>query len=184
MRRGKACLAFLARLPSLVRKSWKKNKKGCSAGHTVSCITCLRQGTLRGDREALATVTGIVDGTGSVGAAIGQVYFDTARLFRNEKETRRKLGRVNFRKDFWDCYWRQGKKKLTRPVSFSFLKWSYFKGNKTVRTLYPRLVQTRSALNVRSTIIPLFCSQLGLCKIVFLRYAQVLIFEAFFVILP
>ena len=54
---------------------------------TVSCITCLRQGTLRADREALATVTGIVDGTGSVGAAIGQVYFDTTRLFRNAKET-------------------------------------------------------------------------------------------------
>lgn len=32
-----------------------------------------RQGTLRADREALATVTGIVDGTGSVGAAIGQI---------------------------------------------------------------------------------------------------------------
>ena len=65
----------------------KNNKKGRSAGYTVSCITCLRQGTLRADREALATVTGIVDGTGSVGAAIGQVYFDTTRLFRNEKET-------------------------------------------------------------------------------------------------
>ena len=65
----------------------KKNEKGCSAGYTVSCITCLRQGTLRADREALATVTGIVDGTGSVGAAIGQVYFDATRLFRNEKET-------------------------------------------------------------------------------------------------
>ena len=63
------------------------NKKGCSPDYTVSCITCLRQGTLRADREALATVTGIVDGTGSVGAAIGQVYFDTIRLFRNEKET-------------------------------------------------------------------------------------------------
>ena len=65
----------------------EKNEKGCSAGYTVSCITCLRQGTLRADKEALATVTGIVDGTGSVGAAIGQVYFDTTRLFRNEKET-------------------------------------------------------------------------------------------------
>ena len=65
----------------------EKNEKGCSAGYTVSYITCLRQGTLRADREALATVTGIVDGTGSVGAAIGQVYFDTTRLFRNEKET-------------------------------------------------------------------------------------------------
>lgn len=82
----KACLAFLARfaLASARPKSVKKSKKGCSAGYTVSCITCVRQGTLRADREALATVTGIVDGTGSVGAAIGQVYFDTTRLFRNE----------------------------------------------------------------------------------------------------
>ena len=24
-------------------------------------------------------------------------------------EETRKLGRVNFRKDFWDCYWGQGK---------------------------------------------------------------------------
>ena len=24
-------------------------------------------------------------------------------------ETRENLGRVNFRKDFWDCYWLQGK---------------------------------------------------------------------------
>ena len=68
-------------------KKKKYNEKGRSAGYVVSCITCLRQGTLRADREALATVTGIVDGTGSVGAAIGQVYFDTICLFRNEKET-------------------------------------------------------------------------------------------------
>ena len=79
--------SLASRLLSLVRKLWKNNEKGCSAGYTVSCVTCLRQGTLRADREALATVTGIVDGTGSVGAAIGQVYFDTTRLFRNEKET-------------------------------------------------------------------------------------------------
>lgn len=32
-----------------------------------------RQGPIQGNAEALATVTGIVDGTGSVGAAIGQV---------------------------------------------------------------------------------------------------------------
>lgn len=32
-----------------------------------------RQEALRGSREALATVTGIVDGTGSIGAAGGQV---------------------------------------------------------------------------------------------------------------
>ena len=31
------------------------------------------QSAIRGDADALATVTGIVDGTGSVGAAIGQV---------------------------------------------------------------------------------------------------------------
>ena len=77
--------SLVSRLPSLVRNR-EKNEKGCSAGYTVSCITCLRQGTLRADREALATVTGIVDGTGSVGAAIGQVYFDATRLFR-KKET-------------------------------------------------------------------------------------------------
>lgn len=32
-----------------------------------------RQEALRGSQEALATVTGIVDGTGSFGAAAGQV---------------------------------------------------------------------------------------------------------------
>ena len=32
-----------------------------------------RQDALRGSQEALATVTGIVDGTGSIGAAGGQV---------------------------------------------------------------------------------------------------------------
>ena len=32
-----------------------------------------KQGPVQGNSEALATVTGIVDGTGSVGAAIGQV---------------------------------------------------------------------------------------------------------------
>lgn len=32
-----------------------------------------RQDILRGSQEALATVTGIVDGTGSIGAAVGQV---------------------------------------------------------------------------------------------------------------
>lgn len=32
-----------------------------------------RQEALRGSQEALATVTGIVDGTGSIGAAGGQV---------------------------------------------------------------------------------------------------------------
>jgi OPA family glycerol-3-phosphate transporter-like MFS transporter 3 len=31
-----------------------------------------KQSAVRGDADALATVTGIVDGTGSVGAAIGQ----------------------------------------------------------------------------------------------------------------
>ena len=37
---------------------------------------------------------------------------------RNEK----KLGRVNFRKDFWDSYKRR-EKIGTSPVLFSFLKW-------------------------------------------------------------
>lgn len=32
-----------------------------------------KQGPIQGNKEALATVTGIVDGTGSVGAALGQV---------------------------------------------------------------------------------------------------------------
>lgn len=32
-----------------------------------------KQGPIQGNTEALATVTGIVDGTGSVGAAIGQI---------------------------------------------------------------------------------------------------------------
>lgn len=34
---------------------------------------CLFQSALSASSEALATVTGIVDGTGSVGAAVGQV---------------------------------------------------------------------------------------------------------------
>lgn len=32
-----------------------------------------KQGPIQGNKEGLATVTGIVDGTGSVGAAIGQI---------------------------------------------------------------------------------------------------------------
>lgn len=32
-----------------------------------------RQELIQGSNEALATVTGIVDGTGSIGAAVGQV---------------------------------------------------------------------------------------------------------------
>jgi len=32
-----------------------------------------RQDAIQGNSEALATVTGIVDGTGSVGAALGQI---------------------------------------------------------------------------------------------------------------
>ncbi|KAH3819352.1 hypothetical protein DPMN_121085 [Dreissena polymorpha] len=32
-----------------------------------------KQGPIQGNKEALATVTGIVDGTGSVGAALGQI---------------------------------------------------------------------------------------------------------------
>ena len=33
-----------------------------------------RQEAIQGNSEALATVTGIVDGTGSVGAALGQIF--------------------------------------------------------------------------------------------------------------
>ena len=33
-----------------------------------------RQDAIQGNSEALATVTGIVDGTGSVGAALGQIF--------------------------------------------------------------------------------------------------------------
>jgi OPA family glycerol-3-phosphate transporter-like MFS transporter 3 len=32
-----------------------------------------KQGAIQGNKDGLATVTGIVDGTGSVGAAIGQI---------------------------------------------------------------------------------------------------------------
>lgn len=31
------------------------------------------QGPIQGNKDALSTVTGIIDGTGSVGAAIGQI---------------------------------------------------------------------------------------------------------------
>lgn len=52
-----------------------------------------RQEALRGSTEALATVTGIVDGTGSIGAAAGQVKGGKKGVFlrsnwgtkRNEK---------------------------------------------------------------------------------------------------
>lgn len=33
-----------------------------------------KQGPIQGNKEGLATVTGIVDGTGSVGAALGQLF--------------------------------------------------------------------------------------------------------------
>lgn len=39
-----------------------------------------RQEALQGSQEALATVTGIVDGTGSIGAAGGQVGLETKML--------------------------------------------------------------------------------------------------------
>lgn len=39
-----------------------------------------RQDALRGSQEALATVTGIVDGTGSIGAAGGQVSRNTGHF--------------------------------------------------------------------------------------------------------
>ena len=38
---------------------------------------------MRGDADALATVTGIVDGTGSVGAAIGQVRWLVCHTYMN-----------------------------------------------------------------------------------------------------
>lgn len=41
-----------------------------------------RQDALRGSHEALATVTGIVDGTGSIGAAAGQVSQQEDTLHR------------------------------------------------------------------------------------------------------
>lgn len=46
-----------------------------------------RQDALRGSQEALATVTGIVDGTGSIGAAGGQVKLK----HWGEKNTEKKL---------------------------------------------------------------------------------------------
>lgn len=33
-----------------------------------------KQGPIQGNKEGLATVTGIVDGTGSIGAALGQLF--------------------------------------------------------------------------------------------------------------
>ena len=42
----------------------------------LECVVLsLLQSAVKGNVEALATVTGIVDGTGSVGAAIGQVCY-------------------------------------------------------------------------------------------------------------
>lgn len=41
--------------------------------HTLIYDTKYLQSAVRGNPNSLATVTGIVDGTGSVGAAIGQV---------------------------------------------------------------------------------------------------------------
>lgn len=52
---------------------------GCFIGGPSAMISSAisadlgRQEALRGSQEALATVTGIVDGTGSIGAAAGQV---------------------------------------------------------------------------------------------------------------
>jgi OPA family glycerol-3-phosphate transporter-like MFS transporter 3 len=33
-----------------------------------------QQGPIQGNKEGLSTVTGIVDGTGSIGAALGQIF--------------------------------------------------------------------------------------------------------------
>ena len=41
-------------------------------------------------------------------------------------DTRRRLGQVNFRKDFWDCYWGQEKRKnglVTIPEVFAKFNW-------------------------------------------------------------
>ena len=43
------------------------------SGDADNALVVGRQGPIQGNTEALATVTGIVDGTGSFGAAIGQV---------------------------------------------------------------------------------------------------------------
>ncbi|XP_071484974.1 sugar phosphate exchanger 3-like [Diadema antillarum] len=48
----------------------------CGVAHIISATVAAdlgQQGPMRQDKEALATVTGIVDGTGTIGAAIGQV---------------------------------------------------------------------------------------------------------------
>lgn len=45
-----------------------------------------RQDLVRGSSEALATVTGIVDGTGSIGAAVGQVRLQRKTSNGNEAE--------------------------------------------------------------------------------------------------
>lgn len=42
-----------------------------------------RQGAVQGNQEALATVTGIIDGTGSVGAAIGQLMVPAIQNYAN-----------------------------------------------------------------------------------------------------
>lgn len=49
------------------------------------CPVC-SQSALSASSEALATVTGIVDGTGSVGAAIGQVTENTQHFLRKKKQ--------------------------------------------------------------------------------------------------
>ena len=46
----------------------------------VCSLGCQKE--LSGDDKALATVTGVIDGTGSFGAAVGQVSFDN-NLKRN-----------------------------------------------------------------------------------------------------
>lgn len=58
-----------------------------------------RQEALRGSQEALATVTGIVDGTGSIGAAGGQVNKNSLEgkpsLFKKKKN------KVQQQTDMW-----------------------------------------------------------------------------------
>jgi len=45
---------------------------------SVIVIWTGKQGPVQGNKAALATVTGIVDGTGSVGAALGQVSYSSS----------------------------------------------------------------------------------------------------------
>ena len=52
------------------------------------------------------------------GAGIKKVHYGLCE--RSEYATskiRRKLGRVKFRKDLWDCYWSQGRQGKNWPIA-------------------------------------------------------------------